>query len=394
MPRVPLSVVALSTALLMLPGSSEARSLRYALHSAIFAPFGAVAGMMGIRHRSSSHRHRLRYAHHQAGTARTAVQSPPVAQPAPASAGQEPRPRAASLVGPNDTAAPANVATGGPWAAGYDDLFGYVFTPGGGDAFWQHGAADLRAAIFPNANTATTACLRQRPEGIAGWPNNKVEQTLRPTDVQRSGLDKLHGALDQAFDRTQYSCSAVAPASASARLEALSRRLEALRDAARIVRGPLSTLYASLTDEQKARLNIASRQIVADNGAANVRNVDAERLTRDCMQDGGGATEAAAGLLMRVVQPAADQRQNLEIFAGTFGHVVDMLKTSCPADMPLTPMGRLSAAEKRLRVMLYAITILRGPLDRFQASLTDEQRARFDETPGVSAPARRGAALQ
>src|SRR5215471_6432698 len=60
MPRVPLSVVALSTALLMLPGSGEARSLRYALHSAVFAPFGVMTGMLGIRHRAASYRHRAR----------------------------------------------------------------------------------------------------------------------------------------------------------------------------------------------------------------------------------------------------------------------------------------------------------------------------------------------
>ena len=55
-----------------------------------------------------------------------------------------------------------------------------------------------------------------------------------------------------------------------------------------------------------------------------------------------------------------------------------MMKTSCPVEMPLTPMGRLNAAEKRLRVMAYAISIVRGPLGRFYAALDDGQKTRFD----------------
>src|SRR5205807_703373 len=86
----------------------------------------------------------------------------------------------------------------------------------------------------------------------------------------------------------------------------------------------------------------------------------------------------------QTVRPNAEQRPGGEILAGTFGHVAEMMKTSCPAEMPLTPMGRLNAAEKRLRVMAYAISLLRGPLGRFYASLDDAQKARFDA--GAAAP--------
>src|SRR5215470_17591696 len=102
MPRVPLSVVAVSTVLLMLPGSSEARSLRYSLHSAIFAPFGAVAGVMGLRYRSASHRRYGRHARHMAVPQRTAVQSPPTEPARPA---QDASPRGAALSSPNETPA-------------------------------------------------------------------------------------------------------------------------------------------------------------------------------------------------------------------------------------------------------------------------------------------------
>jgi hypothetical protein len=170
------------------------------------------------------------------------------------------------------------------------------------------------------------------------------------------------------------------------RLDTLRKRVATLREAVRMVRPPLGDLYASLSDEQKARLNAASRQVVADASASDARAQasEAERIMRACTADAGGTVQSALAQLQQTVQPTADQRAGLAILAGTFGHVAELLKASCPADMPLTPTGRINAAEKRLRVMLYAISILRGPLDRFYASLNAEQKSRFDA--GASPP--------
>ncbi len=402
MPRVLISIAAVSIVLVALPASSEARSLRYGLDRTLLGPVDAVAGILGMPHRvASRYRHAGRA--HRSAAARPAAQETILRPAAPERVGSRP---AEAPSAPAAAAASAGVGAGssnGPWTSAYDDLFGYVLTPGSsGDAFWRHGATDLRDAIFPAALIQAraepiAACPGRRPDGIVGWPMEKVEQTLKPTDEQRRLLGNLRTALDQAFDRTQASCSAQAPRAAIERLDGLRRRLEALRDAVRIVRAPLGDLYASLSDEQKARLNAASRQVVVDGSASNggAPSADAERLVRACTEDRGGGVQAAAGALMQTVQPSADQRPGTEILAGTFGHVADMLKTSCPAEMPLTPVGRINAAEKRLRVMLYAVLILHGPLDRFYASLNGEQKSRLDGgAPPAQPGPRRGAELR
>ena len=54
------------------------------------------------------------------------------------------------------------------------------------------------------------------------------------------------------------------------------------------------------------------------------------------------------------------------------------LQAACPNDVPLTPVGRLEAMEKRLAAMLQAAKLVQQPLERFYATLSSEQKARFN----------------
>jgi LTXXQ motif family protein len=386
MARVLVSIAAASMVLVAMPTDVGARSFRSMVRHTIGMPLGIIGGIMGTRHRVAS-RHR-----HGARAHRVAAVAPTASDQVASRTTEEP------VAGADPGASPDSSYR--PWASAYDDIFGFVLTPSGhGEAFWRHGAADLHEALIPPGASLPRAdpktrggripgaapvatCPERRPDGIAGWPMEQVERTLKPTGQQHQGLESLHAALDHAFDLAQASCSAAAPRSSVDRLDALRKRVAAMR----MVRPPLGDLYASLSDEQKARLNAASRQVVVDASASDARAQasEAERLMRACAADAGGTVQSALGQLQQTVQPTADQRPGLEILAGTFGHVAELLKASCPADMPLTPTGRINAAEKRLRVMLYAISILRGPLDRFYASLNAEQKSRFDA--GASPP--------
>src|SRR5262249_42088524 len=60
----------------------------------------------------------------------------------------------------------------------------------------------------------------------------------------------------------------------------------------------------------------------------------------------------------------------------------DVIKSSCPSSVPLTPIGRLDASEHRLDATIKAIQIIRSPLERFYEALSDEQRQRFDAMNG------------
>ena len=55
---------------------------------------------------------------------------------------------------------------------------------------------------------------------------------------------------------------------------------------------------------------------------------------------------------------------------------------SCPAEPPATATARLDAVLARLDAMLYAVVVVATPLQGFYASLTDEQKARFDALGG------------
>ena len=59
----------------------------------------------------------------------------------------------------------------------------------------------------------------------------------------------------------------------------------------------------------------------------------------------------------------------------------DMLKASCPAELPATPPARLAAMASRLDAMLQGVQLVRQALNDFYGSLTDEQKAQFNGIP-------------
>jgi hypothetical protein len=61
---------------------------------------------------------------------------------------------------------------------------------------------------------------------------------------------------------------------------------------------------------------------------------------------------------------------------GCVSRAGDMIKSSCPAAVPLTPISRLDTAEQRLDVTTHAMDVIREPLQRFYDSLSDEQKRR------------------
>jgi hypothetical protein len=54
--------------------------------------------------------------------------------------------------------------------------------------------------------------------------------------------------------------------------------------------------------------------------------------------------------------------------------------------VPLTPVGRLEAMEKRLEAMLQAAKLVQPALDEFYATLSSEQKARFNTLGQLAGP--------
>lgn len=93
--------------------------------------------------------------------------------------------------------------------------------------------------------------------GLAEWRKQRIEQLLKPTEVQRKALDDLQAASTKAAETVTAACPREFPASAQARLELMEKRMEAMLTAIKTVRPAFDAFYATLTDEQKAQLNKA-----------------------------------------------------------------------------------------------------------------------------------------
>jgi len=98
-----------------------------------------------------------------------------------------------------------------------------------------------------------------------------------------------------------------------------------------------------------------------------------------CGPDGGRMGEFMIERVERATQPTAEQRPGFDRLKEAMGKASETMRGACTAERPVTPTGRLAAAEKRLAAMLDAVRTVRPALDAYYNSLTDEQKARFNQ---------------
>ena len=97
-------------------------------------------------------------------------------------------------------------------------------------------------------------------------PIEKIEDVVNPTDAQEADLNKLAGGDRQGRLDAAGGLSGGYPAHPAGRLEAMEKRLQAMIDAANIVKPALDSFYASLTSEQKARFNRIGQELAQSGG--------------------------------------------------------------------------------------------------------------------------------
>jgi hypothetical protein len=111
---------------------------------------------------------------------------------------------------------------------------------------------------------------------------------------------------------------------------------------------------------------------------ATPTNSSARRAAEVCSNQALELTDWPIERISEVVQPTDAQRPALDELRAASVKAIDMLKSSCPKDLPSIPTGRLAAMESRLQAMLAAVQTVRPALERFYRSLSDEQKARFN----------------
>jgi hypothetical protein len=88
----------------------------------------------------------------------------------------------------------------------------------------------------------------------------RIEQEVRPHGAQTEALAALRDSAAQAADLLREACPTQTPITPVARLDAVSKHLQAMLDAVKTVRPALARFYESLSDEQKAHFNIMRSQ--------------------------------------------------------------------------------------------------------------------------------------
>lgn len=96
--------------------------------------------------------------------------------------------------------------------------------------------------------------------GFSGWRADRIAELIKLTDAQRPKFEEFKAASVKAAQAMRDACQAAVPDTIIARTEAMEKRLDAMLQAIRTVRPALEAFYATLSDEQKARLDANSHR--------------------------------------------------------------------------------------------------------------------------------------
>ncbi|WP_236843183.1 Spy/CpxP family protein refolding chaperone [Bradyrhizobium icense] len=278
----------------------------------------------------------------------------------------------------------------GYWAYAYDDFVDTVFwgTDSPYSAYARYpepGAAitDLQSRKRASVSRQTLRQLCGEPdEGITAWPIASIARAVQPTPEQRALLDELKAAAAKAADAFKESCADYYGMTPPGRLRAMTNRVKATLDAVRIVRPALEQFYNSLDDEQKARFNALGPNV--GERSQQPPQQEANTQTERCGEPKPSLTQLPIERIEAVIRPAGKQKDALDLLSKATNDAVQELQAACPDDVPLTPLGRLEAMEKRLEAMLQAAALVQPALDEFYATLSNEQKARFNTMPQVA----------
>jgi hypothetical protein len=285
----------------------------------------------------------------------------------------------------------------GYWAYAYDDFFDGIFFPDGAPYVdyayggpYQEGptglAARARATTGSAPNTrrgipgrltqSTQQFCANQAEGITAWPFDRIAQAIEPTDRQKELLDDLKKAASEGAAQFKEACPTDVPMTPPGRLQAMTRRLQATLDTVKTVRPPLTALYESLNDEQKARFNEIGPKLPQRTRAA--KQGETADQEAGCSGEKAGLSGLATERIEQAVQPNDQQYAALERLDEAMQKAVDDLQSACPNTHAQTPVGRLEVMQKRLEAMIEAANAVRPALEDFYASLSDEQKATFN----------------
>jgi hypothetical protein len=282
------------------------------------------------------------------------------------------------------------------WPYAYDDFVDYTFWPDAYDTFWPYAYDDVFEGLYgayapqygaeyayagapassrayqndaARPGVAATQVCSGETQGLTNFPIEQIARQVQPNQQQQALLDQLKSATEKAVGIMQAACPNDLPATPTGRLAAMHQRVEAMLQAVQTVRPALEKFYDSLTDEQKERFNALD-----ENAFGNAPQPDVAQL---CGQHSPN-TGLSTARINQSLRLTSSQEAALKALNDASAQAAQILSANCPTGQTLTPPGRVAAMEQRLKGMLQAIETVRPALSKFYASLSDEQKARFD----------------
>jgi hypothetical protein len=277
----------------------------------------------------------------------------------------------------------------GYWAYAYDDMFDGVFFPDGApyaeyaadgpyagpDGRVTTGSAPSHTTTPGRITQATRDFCAEQAKGVAAWPLQQISDAVRPNEDQKSLLENLRKASEQAATRFKDACPDAVPMTPAGRLEVMVSRLQATDEALQTVKPALVAFYGSLNDEQKARFNEIGVQLGQPRSSRTAKEPQSEA---NCSAEKAGISNLAVNRIEQTVRPTDTQGAALDKLDAAMQKAVDTLRQACPNTVPQTPVGRLDVMQKRLEAMIDAANTVRPALEEFYTSLNDEQKAKLN----------------
>ena len=117
---------------------------------------------------------------------------------------------------------------------------------------------------------------------------------------------------------------------------------------------------------------------VRGRGASERMNALTHGATESCDNEAAEVTGWPIDQIQAALSPTAQQTALLDDLANAIIKASDVIRSHCPTELAFTPTDRLAQMQERLEGLVQAVNLVQPPLAKFYASLSDEQKARFN----------------
>jgi LTXXQ motif family protein len=253
----------------------------------------------------------------------------------------------------------------------------------------RYGALDNRGTPLGAAVAELIKACVDGSEELQHWPNESIAQRIAPDETQRGALEQLRGNAGQQAEILRAACPRDVPADPVARLDVSNSAVDAMLAAVNAVLPAIEGFYATLGDEQKARLvTLSARASSVSKETPRVYRSERRARSAEGTPDQSGMCEQWERVLLdwprrridRDIRLSEAQRVAFSDLIDSSKQAAEVIAKSCPTDTSLTPVGHMQARRKQLETIGQAIQTVRQALGHFYETLDDQQKRRFAAT--------------